>query len=287
MSSDDSMRDRTCLITGATSGIGFETAVDLASRGAVVLMAGPDLEQAEHARAQLRERVPGAQVRAYGADLSRMAEVRRLAERVDAEHDRVHVLINNAGIYAARRRTTVDGYEATLAVNFLAPFLLTSLLHPRLQASEDARIVNVSSVAHAGARIDCDDPHFERRRYHGFFAYAASKLALLSVTRLLARRYPTPGPTINALHPGVVGTSLVRSAGLPGRLLGWAMPLLRTPARGARTSIHLAIAPELVGTTGEYFVDAKPRRPSAAARDEVLAERIFDLAIELTSAPWR
>lgn len=287
MSSGDFMRDRTCLITGATSGIGFETAVDLAGRGAVVLMAGPDTEQAEHARIRLRERVPGAKALAYGADLSRMDEVRRLAERVDAEHDRVHVLINNAGIYAARRQTTADGYEATLAVNFLAPFLLTSLLHSRLQSSEDARIVNVSSIAHAGAKIDFDDPHFERRRYHGYFAYGASKLALLSVTRLLARRYPPPGPTINALHPGVVGTPLVRTAGIPGRMLGWAMPLLRTPKRGARTSIHLATAPELVGTTGEYFVDRKPRRPSATARDDALAERIFDLALELTSAPWR
>jgi retinol dehydrogenase 12 len=280
------MEGRTCLVTGATSGIGFETAVELANRGATVLMAGPDLAQAEQARARLLERVPGAEVRAHGADLSRMDEVRRLAERVHAEHARLHVLINNAGIYANERRITADGYEATLAVNFLAPFLLTSLLHPMMASAPDARVVNVSSVAHAGARFDCDDPHFERRRYHGFFAYASSKLALLSVTRLLAERHPPPGPTMNALHPGVVGTPLVRGAGLPGRLLGWAMPLLRTPARGARTSIHLATAPELVGTTGGYFVDAKPRRPSRVATDEALAERIFALALELTSAPW-
>jgi NAD(P)-dependent dehydrogenase (short-subunit alcohol dehydrogenase family) len=287
MSTTNDMRERTCLVTGATSGIGFETAVSLAERGARVLMAGPDLDQAAHARARLLERVPDADVRAYGADLARMQEVRRLAEQVDGDHDRLHVLINNAGIYATRRQTTVDGYEATLAVNFLAPFLLTSLLHPKMEASEDARVVNVSSVAHIGARIDCDDPHFERRRYHGFFAYAASKLALLSVTRLLARRYPLPGPTMNALHPGVVGTALVRSAGIPGRMLGWAMPLLRAPARGAQTSIHLATASELTGTTGEYFVDGKPRRPSKVATDEALAADIFELAVELTSARWR
>jgi retinol dehydrogenase 12 len=287
VSTEIDMRDRTVLVTGATSGIGFETALALARRGATVLMAGPDLAQAEEARRRLLERVPGASARAHGADLSSMDEVRRLADRVLEHTDRLDVLVNNAGIYATRRQTTADGYEATLAVNFLAPFLLTALLYERLCASEDARVVNVSSVAHVGARIDCEDPHFERRRYHGFFAYAASKLALLSATRRLAKRHPPPGPTFNALHPGVVGTGLVRSAGLPGRLLGWAMPLLRKPDRGARTSIHLATAAELRGTTGAYFVDAEPRRPSEAARDEALAERVFELALELTAAPWR
>lgn len=281
-----SMRGRTCLVTGATSGIGFATAIGLAERGATLLVAGPDLEQARLACASLRERVPEARSTPYGADLSRMDEVRRLAERVCAEHEQLHVLVNNAGVYANRRRLTADGYESTLAVNFLAPFLLTSLLHSRLGASADARIVNVSSVAHAGARIDLEDPHFERRRYHGFFAYAASKLALLSFTRTLATRYPPPAPTSNAVHPGIVGTTLVRRAGLPGLLLGWAAPLLRKPARGAGSTIHLASEPAVAGTSGGYYVDAQPRQPSAAARDIALGQRVWDLGVELTGARW-
>ena len=286
MTASIDMSGRVCLVTGATSGIGLETAVQLARRGATVLMAGPDEPQAHRALEQLRQRVPGATGRAYGADLSHMDEVRGLARQVSSEHERLHVLVNNAGIFANDHRLTDDGYESTLAVNFLAPFLLTALLRPVLSSSEDGRVVNVSSIAHVGASIDLHDPHFERRRYHGYFAYAASKLALLCVTRALARRHPPPAPSINALHPGVVGTPLVARAGLPGRLLGWARPLLRSPARGAETSVHLACAPELKGISGGYFVDTRQRTPSAAARDDALAEQLLALAVELTDAPW-
>jgi len=280
------MHGKVCLVTGATSGIGYETAVGLAERGATVLLAGPDQPQADHALASLQARVPGARAFAYGADLARMVEVRALAARIGEAHEHVDVLVNNAGIYATKRATTPDGYEATLAVNFLAPFLLTSLLWPRLRERAGARIVNVSSVAHIGGRFDFDDPHFERRRYHGFFAYAASKLAILCFTRELAARSPAPAPTSNAVHPGVVGTGLVRGAGLPGRLLGWAMPVLATPRRGASTALHVACSPELGGTTGSYFVRSRPRSPAAAATDRTLAARLWDLGVELTGAGW-
>ncbi len=280
------MNGKTCLVTGATSGIGFATAVGLAERGATVLVAGPDLAQAEAAAKAVHARAPAARVHAYGADFSSMNEVRDLAARVLDDHDRLDVLVNNAGVYANRRTITPDGHELTLAVNFLAPFLLTSLLHPRLSERQGARIVNVSSVAHVAARFDFDDPFFTRRRYLGFVAYAASKLAILSFTRELARRRPPPGPTSNALHPGIVGTSLVRKAGLAGALFGWATPFLRSPEKAARTPLHLACAPDLASTTGEYFVDARPTTPAARATDEDLAHRLWTLASELTQTQW-
>jgi NAD(P)-dependent dehydrogenase (short-subunit alcohol dehydrogenase family) len=281
------MRGRICLVTGATSGIGFETAAGLAARGATVLVAGPDQAQAERALGLLRARVQDASAFAFGADLSRMAEVRALAGRVGDAHGHVDVLVNNAGIYSPRRSTTADGYEATLAVNFLAPFLLTSLLWPRLRERGDARIVNISSVAHVGARFDFDDPHFERRRYHGYFAYAASKLAILSFTRELAARSPSPGPTSNAVHPGVVATSLVRNVGWLGHMLAWVSPVLGSSAhKAAATALHVACAPDLVGETGGYFVRSRPRAPASAATDPALATRLWALAESLTDARW-
>lgn len=281
------MRGRICLVTGATAGIGFETAVGLAAGGATVLVAGPDQAQADHALTLLRARVQDASAFAYGADLSRMAEVRVLARRVGDAHGHVDVLVNNAGIFATRRTTTADGYEATLAVNFLAPFLLTSLLWPRLRGRSDARIVNVTSVAHIGARFDFDDPHCERRRYHGYFAYAASKLAILSFTRELAARCPPPGPTSNAVHPGVVATTLVRNIGWLGHVLGWVSPVLGSSAhKAAKTALHVACAADLVGETGGYFVRSRPRAPASAATDRALAGRLWELAESLTDARW-
>ena len=278
------MEGKTCLVTGATSGIGLACAVGLAQRGATVLVAGPDLVQADAAAKAVAEQNPAARVHAYGADFASMDQVRDLAARVLEEHEHLDVLVNNAGLYANRRMVTRDGHELTLAVNFLAPFLLTSLLHPRLSERAGARIINVSSVAHMAARFDFEDPHFERRRYHGFSAYAASKLAILCFTRELARRRPPPGPTSNALHPGITGTALVRTAGLAGRLLGWATPILRSPKKAARTPLHLACAPQLSATSGAYFVDARPVAPASRATDGELAQRLWSFASELTGS---
>lgn len=275
------MRGRVCLVTGATSGIGLETAVGLAERGATVLMAGIDAEACDRAIAHVHERVPRAHLRPLPADLSRLSEVRRLAAAVREPHPRLHVLVNNAGVYCSRHALTEDGIERTFAVNYVAPFVLTTSLLPSLLATRGARVVNVSSVAHAQGRLDFDDLSFQRRRYHGFFAYAASKLAILLFTRALASRHAPSVLACNAVHPGVVGTSLVRSAGLPGKLLGWATFLLRSPARGARTSVHLATSPDVVGVSGEYYVDRAPARPAARASDPALAERLWDETLAL------
>jgi NAD(P)-dependent dehydrogenase (short-subunit alcohol dehydrogenase family) len=234
------MKGRVCLVTGATSGIGLHTAAALAERGARVLMAGIGAAECERALEHVRTEVPGADLHALPGDLSRISEVRRLAATVREQHPHLHVLVNNAGVYSSRHSLTEDGIERMLAVNYVAPFVLTTSLLPNLLASGGARVVNVSSAPHA--------------------------------------------LTSNAVHPGVVGTALVRSAGMPGRLLGWARFLLRTPARGARTSIHLAASPEVEGVTGEYFVDARPARVSSRAADPELAERLWAETVALVDA---
>lgn len=278
------MKGRVCLVTGATSGIGLHTAAALAERGACVLMAGIDAGECERALAHVRTEVPGADLHALPADLSRISEVRRLAAEVRELHPQLHVLVNNAGVYASRHSLTEDGIERMLAVNYVAPFVLTTSLLPSLLASGGARVVNVSSVAHAQGRLAFEPEWFGRRPRHPFFGYARSKLAVLLFTKALARRHGAHALTSNAVHPGVVGTALVGSAGLPGRLLGWAKFLLRTPARGARTSIHLAASPEVEGITGEYFVDARPARVSSRAADPELAERLWAETVALVDA---
>lgn len=269
------MNGRVCLVTGATSGIGLHTAKALAERGARVLMAGIDAVECERALDEVRREVPAADVHPFAADLARLSEVRRLAAEVRALHPRLHVLVNNAGVYPSRHALTEDGIERTLAVNYVAPFVLTTSLLPSLLAAGGARVVNVSSLAHAQGRLSFRADWYCRRPAHPFFAYATSKLAILLFTRALARRHPAHVLTSNAVHPGVVGTALVRSAGLPGRLLGWATFLLRTPARGATASIHAATSAELEGVTGEYFADTRPARASSRAADPELAQRLW------------
>jgi retinol dehydrogenase 12 len=278
------MRDRVCLVTGATSGIGLQTSLALAERGATVLMAGIDQTECDRAIDHVQSIVPEAALHPFVADLSRISEVRRLAAAVRSQHPRLHVLVNNAGVFCTRHEVTEDGIERTLAVNYVAPFVLTTSLLPCLVSTGGARVVNVSSVAHHQGRLVLDEGWHRRPPSHGFFAYATSKLAVLLFTRALAQRHSPDVLTSNALHPGVVGTSLVRSAGWPGRLLGWANFLMRSPARGARTSVHLATSPEVATVTGAYFVDDRPARAASRARDPDLAERLWTETVGLLHA---
>ena len=278
------MHGRVCLVTGATSGIGLHTALGLAERGATVLMAGLDAAECERGVQHVRALVPAADLHALPADLSRLSEVRRVAAQIQAAHPRLHVLVNNAGVFCNHHALTEDGIERTLAVNYVAPFLLTKMLLPSLLASGGARVVNVSSVAHAQGRLAFEEGWFARRHAHPFFAYAASKLAILLFTRALARRHAPQVLTSNAVHPGIVGTGLVRSAGLPGKLLGWATFLLRSPARGAQTSIRVASSADLAHITGAYFVGGRPARTAARAADPDLAERLWEETLALLAA---
>jgi len=275
---------RTFVVTGATSGIGQETALGLARRGARVLLVGRDPARAEAARRDVVARSGAApeRVEVLLADFARLGDVRALAGQILARADALHGLVNNAGVVNLRRVVTPDGHEATFAVNHLAPFLLTCLLVPRLRDSAPARIVTVSSDAHRFGRLDWDDLMSERR--YGFPAmvsamrvYGASKLANLLFNAELARRLEGSGVTANAVHPGGVATRLgVSNNGPVGSVVGRLVrPLLKTPAQGAETSLHVAADPGLEGRSGRYFADRRERQPSAAARDRDAAARLW------------
>jgi NAD(P)-dependent dehydrogenase (short-subunit alcohol dehydrogenase family) len=281
------MRDRVVLMTGATSGIGKEAAVELAKQGATLLAVSRSRDRGEAAADEIRRRSGGGTVELFLADLSSQASIRELARTVGARHGRLHVLINNAGLLNLRRQTTVDGIEETFALNHLAPFLLTNLLLDRLIASAPARIVNVASAAHKFGRIDFADLQGEAG-YKGMRAYADSKLENVLFTYELARRLKemgTTGVTANCLHPGGVDTGLWRDMTGFLRIVMAAMrPFLLTPASGAEPLIHLASSPELAGVTGQYFHRMKPRRSSAASRDPRLAARLWEVSAAL--APY-
>ncbi len=275
------MAGRTVLVTGATAGIGKATALGLATMGAHVAITGRDRGRTDAAAAEIRA-AGGGQVDALVADLSSQSEVRRLADEVLQSHARIDVLVNNAGGYWNTRHVTVDGLERTFALNHLAPFLLTNLLLDRLKQSAPARVVTVSSHAHAEGRIDFDDIQGERS-YSGARAYNQSKLANVLFTYELARKLQATSVTANALHPGVVSTSF--GAEDPSGVQRWFVPFMRpfmkTPAQGAATSIHLASAPDLERVTGCYFVNSKPKRSSKPSYDEATAARLWQVSSDL------
>lgn len=275
------MQGKVAVVTGANVGIGLETARALARMGATVIMTARDAAKGGLALAEVRRTDPGASVEPLLLDLASFASVRRAAEELLARHERIHVLVNNAGLILTERRETEDGLEATFQTNHLGPFLFTSLLLERLKASAPARIVNVSSRAHmsaGGSGLDFDDLQ-SKRSYSGFAVYARSKLANILFTTELARRLAGTRVTANALHPGVVATGFAADGDAPG-LFGWVVklgrPFLLTPEKGARTSIHLASAPELEDVTGRYFAKCREETPSAAARDGAAARRLWE-----------
>ena len=276
------MHGRTALITGGTGGIGRATAMGLGRLGASVAITGRDAARAEDTAREIRE-ATGATVFVFLADLSSQAEVRRLAAEALDRLPAIDVLVNNVGGYWDTRQLTVDGVERTFAVNHLAPFLLTELLLPRLKRSAYARVVTVASQAHTQGWIDFDDLQGERS-YSGARAYSQSKLANVLFTHELARRQPRV--TANALHPGVVSTAF--GAADPGRTQRLLVPLLRpfmkSPARGAETTIYAASAPELVGATGGYFANSRSRRSAPQSYNQDLASRLWQVSEDLVSA---
>lgn len=273
------MRGKTCLVTGANAGIGRETVVGLAAQGARVLMVCRHRGRGEEAIDDIRRRVPGADLELVLADLSRLHSVRSLVEEVEGRADRLDVLVSNAGVFNTRRRETEDGFEATFAVNHLAPFLLVNGLLDLLRASAPARVVVVASAAHSRGTIDFDDLQGERK-YRGWKAYAQSKLANVLFAAELSRRLSAAEVTANSLHPGVVATKLLLRGIMPGWL---ARPWTITPEEGARTSVYVATAPGLEGVTGQYFDDCRPQEPSKEARDETVAARLWAVSEELTN----
>jgi retinol dehydrogenase 12 len=276
------MSGRVCLVTGATRGIGFATAKTLATLGATVIVHGRDRKRVDMACRKIGESFPHATVSGIVADLSALAEVRRLAGEVLADYDRLDVLINNAGGVTRRRRTTSDGFEWQLAVNHLAPFLLTNLLLARLKANGSARIVTVSSAAHRRGALDFDDLSWERRKYNGIQAYSDSKLANILFTRELSRRLEDTDVTANCLHPGLVATRIFAGMGVLGAVYGVvAKPLMLSASAGARTSIYLATSPEVAHVSGRFFDRCRPVDPAPSAQDSAAARRLWHVSAAL------
>jgi NAD(P)-dependent dehydrogenase (short-subunit alcohol dehydrogenase family) len=273
---------KTVLVTGATNGIGFEASVELARRGARVVMVGRDAQRTETARAAVAER-GGAEVEALLCDFSSQAAIRGLAESFRAGHHRLHVLVNNAGGVNKARRLTEDGIEATFAVNHLGYFLLTNLLLDLLVQSAPARVVTVSSIGHRQGTLDFDDLGYEKG-YGIMRAYRRSKLANVLFANELARRVAGTGVTSNSLHPGAVATGIW--AGAPW----WAKPIVQivfrpffiSAQRGAATIVQLACDPALDGVSGRYFEEGVEVEPAPLALDPALARRLWDVSAALT-----
>ncbi|KQO50932.1 short-chain dehydrogenase [Methylobacterium sp. Leaf91] len=273
------MPGKICLVTGATSGIGYETALGLARAGARVGIVGRDAGRTDEAASRIRDAVPGAVIDVFLADLSSQAEIRRLSAEVRALYPRLDVLVNNAGAIFDARHVTVDGLERTWALDHLAYMQLTLDLLDLMKASAPARIVNVASRAHKRGLIDLEDLD-GARRYGTWKAYSQAKLGNVLFTAALARRLAGTGVTVNSLHPGVIASGF---AGGTGGWFGisWSLvrPFLSNPADGAATSLHLATSPEVAGVSGLYFSKCSPVPTSRHGRDQALQERVWALSL--------
>ncbi len=278
------MQGKTVVATGATSGIGEVAVLELARMGARIVFVARDERRAEATMKKLETQAPGRGHRVHLADLSLMAETRRVGQAIAQQEPRVDVLINNAGAMFADRRVTAEGLEMTFALNHMAYFTLTAALCDKLVASAPARIVSTASTAHRGMRLDFSDLQ-GMRRYNGQ-AYGRSKLANILFTRELARRLAGTAVAANYFHPGFVATRLGdASGGWTGRLFPFAKMFAITPERGADTLVYLASSPEVANVTGAYFVKRKVTEPSSATRDDSAAKRLWE-ASEALAGPW-
>jgi retinol dehydrogenase-14 len=280
------VRGKTILVTGATSGIGFHASIDLARRGARVVMTGRDPRRCDAALAGVKSRSGSTDVSLLMGDFSSQAAIRQMAGNFRARHDRLDVLVNNAGGVNKKRTTTVDGIETTFAVNHLGGFLLTNLILDLVVRSAPARIVTVSSVGHRQGTLDFDHLGYE----HGYSimgAYCRSKLANILFANELARRLAGTNVTSNSLHPGSVDTGIWSGAPI------WAKPLIQLVFRpffigaeqGASYVVALASRPELGAVTGQYFDKDKMVMPSDLAMNEAIARRLWDVSAQMVGLP--
>jgi NAD(P)-dependent dehydrogenase (short-subunit alcohol dehydrogenase family) len=276
------MYGKVVLITGGTSGIGKAAATALAGTGANVVITGHNEERGKQALQEIREESGNDGVELILADLTVQDEVRRLAEDLRERHAQLDVLVNNAGLVLSERTETPDGIETQLAINHLAPFLLTNLLLDLLKESAPSRIITVSSDAHRWSKIDLDDLQ-SRKRYRGMHVYGRTKLANIMFTFELAERLEGTGVTANCMHPGGVNTNFGNNQGGPMSLLFRLFkPFMRSPEQGADTLIYLASSPEAEGMTGKYLADRKVKAASDAAYDETTRKGLWEASEELT-----
>ena len=275
------MNDKICLVTGATSGIGAETAKQLAQHGATVVIVGRNAGKSAGAVAWIKQETGNSEVAFLLADLSSQREIRALSQQFKEKYARLDVLVNNAGGYWRTRQESVDGIEMTFAVNHLSYFLLTSLLLDTLTASAPARVVNVSSNMHQQGELDFDDLQ-GKGNYSGWSAYNNSKLMNILFTYELARRLNGTRVTANALHPGVISTNLMSANNSSRKRDARFDPASTGGEHGARTSVYLASSPKVEGVTGRYFVSSKAVASSSASYDEEAARRLWQVSAEMT-----
>lgn len=276
-------QEKTAIVTGATSGIGLITARELAKQGMNVVIVSRSQEKCESIISQIKKETGNSTIEFIAADLSVMANVRQVASEFLKRHNRLDILVNNAGAIFFKRSVSPDGYEMTFALNHLSYFLLTDLLLDTLKSSAPSRIINVSSDAHQGGRINFDDLMLERN-FTGFGAYSASKLANILFTYQLAENLSGTQVTANALHPGFVSTGFAKNN---GGLIKWAMGIsdlfARKPEKGAETPIFLATSPEVEGVSGKYFSDCKEIKSSNSSYDKATQKRLWEKSLALTS----
>ena len=276
------MGGKTALITGGTSGIGKATAVALAAMGADVVVVGRNRERGEVALEEIKSQSHSESVELMLADLSVQDEVRGLAGAFLERYDRLDVLANNAGLVQSKRTETADRIETTLAVNHLAPFLLTNLLLDRLKQSAPSRVITVSSEAQRWGDMDFDDLQ-STQKYRGFPVYGMTKLANIMFTYELAERLKGTFVTANCLHPGAVGTNFGKNNGGPMTLFfRAAKPFMRSPEQGADTLIWLASSPDVEGVSGTYFSDRKEIEAKKIAHDPPTRRRLWEISEDLT-----
>lgn len=280
---DSGIHGKTVMITGGGAGIGLATAVELARRGADLIIVCRNAARGEETVDAVKTASGSDSVEYAAADLSRLADIRSLAAGFLASERPLHVLVNNAGVVNLTRRLTADGIEEVFAVNHLAPFLLTHLLLDRMRESAPARIVTVASEAHKFVRgINFDDLGFETG-YGWTKSYGQSKLANILFTYGLAERLAGSGVTANCLHPGAVATRLGTNNGWGARgLIALLRPFFKTPERGAQTSIYLATSAAVDGVSGKYFSDCRERRSSGASYDAEARERLWKISAAMT-----
>nr|MBI1230938.1 SDR family NAD(P)-dependent oxidoreductase [Cytophagales bacterium] len=276
------MKDKVCLVTGANSGIGFETAKSLCAKGATVIMVCRSLEKANRAISDINKEVPGARTYAAIADLASQASIHALAEKLKAEFRTVDVLVNNAGSWFSAYGVTEDKIERQWAINHLAPFLLTHLMLPLLIKSNDPRVITVSSDSHFHGKIHFDDVNL-KNNYHGLRAYAQSKLANVLFTVEFERRKRATPIAAYAVQPGLVKTDIGVKHTISFHALMWKLRRLggKSPQKGAETSIYLASDPTVSTMSGLYWDDCQPKVPSNKALDEDIAAKVWELSLAM------
>jgi len=277
------LEGKTCVITGATSGIGQIAAERLAAMGARLVLIARDQARGESTLRRLREQAPAAAHRVHYADLMRVAEVKRVAADIAASEQRIDILVNNAGAIFSYRRLTAEGLERTFALNHMAYFVLSHSLREPLLAAAPARVVNTASAAHQSAKLDFDDLQFARA-YNGVSAYQRSKLCNILFTRELSRRWAGTGITVNCLHPGFVASRFGKeSGGLLPLVLRAAQVFAISPEEGAETIVYLASSQEVADVSGGYFFKCRASAPAPQAEDDNAAKRLWRKSAKLAS----